>query len=80
MTGDFLPDHAMTPVLVADATPAMRLLQADVFAPVLALVPVMTMTPWLPRRPAPMRSAPRCLARTRQRGPWRSACGLAWCW
>ena len=30
----------MTPVLVADATPAMRLLQADVFAPVLALVPV----------------------------------------
>jgi acyl-CoA reductase-like NAD-dependent aldehyde dehydrogenase len=40
LTGDFLPDHAMTPVLVADATPAMRLLQADVFAPVLALVPV----------------------------------------
>jgi acyl-CoA reductase-like NAD-dependent aldehyde dehydrogenase len=40
LAGDFLPEHAMTPVLVADATPAMRLMQADVFAPVLALVPV----------------------------------------
>jgi acyl-CoA reductase-like NAD-dependent aldehyde dehydrogenase len=40
LAGDFLSDYAMTPVLVADATPAMRLLQADVFAPVLALIPV----------------------------------------
>jgi acyl-CoA reductase-like NAD-dependent aldehyde dehydrogenase len=40
LTGDFLADHTLTPVVVADATPAMRLLQADVFAPVLALVPV----------------------------------------
>jgi acyl-CoA reductase-like NAD-dependent aldehyde dehydrogenase len=40
LAGDFLPEHAMTPVLVADATPAMRLLQADVLAPVLALIPV----------------------------------------
>jgi acyl-CoA reductase-like NAD-dependent aldehyde dehydrogenase len=40
LAGDFVSEQAMTPVLVADATPAMRLLQADVFAPVLALVPV----------------------------------------
>jgi acyl-CoA reductase-like NAD-dependent aldehyde dehydrogenase len=40
LAGDFLPDHAMTPVLMADTTPVMRLLQTDVFAPVLALIPV----------------------------------------
>jgi acyl-CoA reductase-like NAD-dependent aldehyde dehydrogenase len=40
LAGDFLPDHTMTPVIVADATPTMRVLQADVFAPVLALVHV----------------------------------------
>jgi len=31
---------AMTPIIVADAKPVMRLLQEEVFAPVLALVPV----------------------------------------
>ena len=40
LAGDFVSDHVMTPVLVADATPTMRLLQADVFAPVLTLIPV----------------------------------------
>jgi acyl-CoA reductase-like NAD-dependent aldehyde dehydrogenase len=40
LVGDFLADGTMTPVVVSAATPAMRLLQADLFAPVLALVPV----------------------------------------
>jgi acyl-CoA reductase-like NAD-dependent aldehyde dehydrogenase len=40
LAGDFLPEHRLTPVVIADAVPTMRLLQADVFAPVLALVPV----------------------------------------
>jgi acyl-CoA reductase-like NAD-dependent aldehyde dehydrogenase len=44
LTGTYCPHGAMTaamtPIIVADAEPAMRLLQEDVFAPVLALVPV----------------------------------------
>lgn len=40
LAGDFVSAQAMTPALVTDATPAMRLLQSDVFAPVLALVSV----------------------------------------
>ncbi len=39
-TGAFYPPDRMTPVLVTDATPHMSLLQADLFAPVLALVTV----------------------------------------
>jgi acyl-CoA reductase-like NAD-dependent aldehyde dehydrogenase len=40
LAGDFLPGHRLTPVVIADASPTMRLLQTDVFAPVLALVSV----------------------------------------
>ena len=40
LTGRFLPNKTMTPVIVADAEPSMRLLQEDCFAPVLALVRV----------------------------------------
>jgi acyl-CoA reductase-like NAD-dependent aldehyde dehydrogenase len=40
LSGTYCPDGAMTPVVLADAAPTMRLLQEDVFAPVLALVPV----------------------------------------
>jgi acyl-CoA reductase-like NAD-dependent aldehyde dehydrogenase len=40
LAGDFLPDGTMTPVLLTAATPAMRLLHTDLFAPVLALVTV----------------------------------------
>jgi acyl-CoA reductase-like NAD-dependent aldehyde dehydrogenase len=40
LAGDFLPDHRLTPVVIANATPAMRLLHTDILAPVLALVPV----------------------------------------
>jgi acyl-CoA reductase-like NAD-dependent aldehyde dehydrogenase len=40
LAGDFLPEHRLTPVVIADAVPTMRLLHTDVFAPVLALVSV----------------------------------------
>jgi acyl-CoA reductase-like NAD-dependent aldehyde dehydrogenase len=40
LAGTYCPDSTMTPIIVADAEPAMRLLQEDVFAPVLALVTV----------------------------------------
>jgi acyl-CoA reductase-like NAD-dependent aldehyde dehydrogenase len=40
LAGDFFPEHRLTPVVIADAVPTMRLLQTDVFAPILALVPV----------------------------------------
>jgi acyl-CoA reductase-like NAD-dependent aldehyde dehydrogenase len=40
LTGRFSPDHTLTPIVVTEAAPTMRLLQSDLFAPVLALVPV----------------------------------------
>jgi acyl-CoA reductase-like NAD-dependent aldehyde dehydrogenase len=40
LAGRFLANETMTPVIMADAEPTMRLLQEDCFAPVLALVRV----------------------------------------
>lgn len=40
LAGDFFADGHMTPVVITDALPTMRLLQADLLAPVLALVAV----------------------------------------
>jgi acyl-CoA reductase-like NAD-dependent aldehyde dehydrogenase len=40
LTGAVFPNHTMTPVVVADASPTMRLLSEDVFAPILTLIRV----------------------------------------
>jgi acyl-CoA reductase-like NAD-dependent aldehyde dehydrogenase len=40
LTGHFHADHQVSPFIISHARPSMRLLQTDIFAPLLALVPV----------------------------------------
>ena len=40
LNGRLLPDRVLAPIVLADASPAMRLLQEDIFAPWLSLVGV----------------------------------------
>jgi acyl-CoA reductase-like NAD-dependent aldehyde dehydrogenase len=40
LSGRLLPDRVLAPIVLTDASPAMRLLQEDVFAPLLSLVGV----------------------------------------